>query len=262
MLNEYLFWKVWFRNLVPSPAIGSVSYRSIWVMEPFSFPLPGLYIAPNKCSYLFFKKSDPFYRRENQNETNPPQSVLKKTKQRDKGVNWLTHLECLGVHLASMGTVPLNTESKYLIAEHSLPSPCNSVPLSSAGFDLKQPFFPSWPVAPSLCSYQHKSLSIERSLGHGSLKKSIEMSFLRWAWATRPSLIQSKQSSDPGCPGPGYIAMPRAQSGETAHSRTHQLGERKEGHTYFPKTFYVRTFLVPYTSYQVPCSKIAQNSVA
>jgi len=103
--------------------------------------------------------------------------------------------------------------------------------ISSRPSSLEEP-----PVVPSLCSYQHKSFSIERAFGHDSLKKSIELSLLRWAWATRPSLIQSKQSSDPEWPRPGHITMPRAQGRERAHPRTHHLGgERKEGHRYFPK---------------------------
>lgn len=38
-------WAGWFGDLLPSPTLGSVSYGSIWVIEPFHFPLPGFYIA-------------------------------------------------------------------------------------------------------------------------------------------------------------------------------------------------------------------------
>lgn len=129
----------------------------------------------------------------------------------------------------------------------SLPLPCDLVQLSSAGFGIKQAFSSRGATrSSSLCSYQHRSLSIERAFCHGGFEEKYRTESPWMAWATHPSLNLSNQPQDPKRPCLGHTGILEAQGGETAWPRTHQLGEeRREGRRYFPKAFSRKGFPGP-----------------
>lgn len=167
-------------------------------------------------------------------------------------------LKCLGVHLVYTCTVLLNTESKCLITEPLSLFPATrfcfpGLALLSSGS--------SPPGAPSLCSYQHRSLSIERPFCHGGLEEKYRTKS-SWMGLGHTSISEPVKAviSAHSWVTQAFFEPREGKQHGLEPINLERKGEKGTGIS--PKLFYVRAFLAPYIGCQLLYSKIPQNSVA